>query len=142
MVGRRADVDLDALLEVMGSGSANSTMLQLKGKPMLEHDFTPLFKLEHMLKDVAPVPRRGARRRRAVPVRGAGAASSTAPGVGRGLGEQDFAAVLEVVEGLAGHARLIALETRVEPFPGIGPIRTNVLICRDILRFRDFVHSM
>ena len=52
VVGRRADVDLEALLEVMGSGSANSTMLQLKGKPMLEHDFSPLFKLEHMLKDV------------------------------------------------------------------------------------------
>ena len=71
VVGRRADVDLEALLEVMGAGSANSTMLQLKGKPMLEHDFSPLFKLEHMLKDVAAVPRRGARRRRAVPVRGA-----------------------------------------------------------------------
>ena len=29
-------------------------------------------------------------------------ASSTAPALGRGLGEQDFAAVLEAVEGLAG----------------------------------------
>ena len=27
-------------------------MLALKGKPMFEHDFEPLFKLEHMLKDV------------------------------------------------------------------------------------------
>ena len=36
------------------------------------------------------------------PFAGAGGASSTAPGVGRGLGDQDFAAVLEVVEGLAG----------------------------------------
>ena len=41
------------------------------------------------------------------------------------------------------HARLsIALETRVEPFSGIGPIRTKCLICREIMRFRDFVHSM
>ena len=30
----------------------NSTVLDLKGKPMFERDFTPLFKLEHMLKDV------------------------------------------------------------------------------------------
>ena len=52
VAGRQAGVDLDALLEVMGTGSANSTMLQLKGRPMLEHDFSPLFKLEHMLKDV------------------------------------------------------------------------------------------
>ena len=27
-------------------------MLGLKGRPMFERDFTPLFKLEHMLKDV------------------------------------------------------------------------------------------
>ena len=52
VVGRRAGVDLEALLKVMAGGSANSTMLQLKGEPMLEHDFTPLFKLDHMLKDV------------------------------------------------------------------------------------------
>ena len=52
VVGRRAGVDLPALLEVMGAGSANSTMLQLKGEPMLAHDFAPLFKLDHMLKDV------------------------------------------------------------------------------------------
>ena len=51
-VGRRAGVDLESLVEVMGAGSANSTMLELKGRPMLEHDFSPLFKLEHMLKDV------------------------------------------------------------------------------------------
>ena len=52
VVGRRAGVDLEALLTVMANGSANSTMLQLKGRPMLTHDFSPLFKLDHMLKDV------------------------------------------------------------------------------------------
>ena len=31
---------------------ADSTMRALKAEPMLEHDFTPLFKLAHMLKDV------------------------------------------------------------------------------------------
>ena len=37
----------------MAAGSAgNSTVLGLKGRPMFERDFTPLFKLEHMLKDV------------------------------------------------------------------------------------------
>ena len=54
LVRRRAQagVDVDALLETMDGGSADSTMRALKGKPMLEHDFTPLFKLAHMLKDV------------------------------------------------------------------------------------------
>ena len=51
MVGR-AGLDAEAFLEVAGSGSGASTMLELKAKPMLERDFEPLFKLEHMLKDV------------------------------------------------------------------------------------------
>ena len=52
LVGRRARLDLDALVEVMGAGSAASTMVTLKAGPMLAHDYTPLFKLDHMLKDV------------------------------------------------------------------------------------------
>ena len=36
----------------MGSGSGDSAMLELKARPMLAGDFEPLFKLEHMHKDV------------------------------------------------------------------------------------------
>jgi 3-hydroxyisobutyrate dehydrogenase-like beta-hydroxyacid dehydrogenase len=104
VVGRQAGVDLDALLEVMGSGSANSTMLQLKGRPMLAHDFSPLFKLEHMLKDVRLCLDETRAAGTGFPF-AALAGELYAMGVGRGLGEQDFAAVLEVVEGMAG-ARL------------------------------------
>jgi 3-hydroxyisobutyrate dehydrogenase-like beta-hydroxyacid dehydrogenase len=98
-VGRRADVNLEALLKVMGAGSANSTMLQLKGEPMLAHDFTPLFKLEHMLKDVRLCLQEAREAGAAFPA-AALAGELYAAGAGRGLGEQDFAAVLEVVEGL------------------------------------------
>ena len=98
-VGRRAGVDLEALLTVMAGGSANSTMLQLKGKPMLAHDFTPLFKLEHMLKDVG-LCLDEARANGAPFLFAALARELYSAGVGRGLGEQDFAAVLEVVEAL------------------------------------------
>jgi 3-hydroxyisobutyrate dehydrogenase-like beta-hydroxyacid dehydrogenase len=101
IVGRRGGVDLEKLVEVMKGGAANSTMLELKGQPMLDHDFQPLFKLEHMLKDVgfcldearnagAPFPFAALARELYV------------AGVGQGLGEQDFAAVLEVLEGLGG----------------------------------------
>src|SRR5215218_2606159 len=98
-VGRRADVNLEALLKVMGAGSANSTMLQLKGEPMLAHDFTPLFKLEHMLKDVRLCLQEAREAGAAFPA-AALAGELYAAGAGRGLGEQDFAAVLEVVESL------------------------------------------
>jgi 3-hydroxyisobutyrate dehydrogenase-like beta-hydroxyacid dehydrogenase len=99
VVGRRAGVDLGALLKVMGAGSANSTMLQLKGEPMLAHDFAPLFKLEHMLKDVL-LCLEDARAAGAGFPFAALAGELYAAGAGRGLGDQDFAAVLEVVEDL------------------------------------------
>jgi len=100
VVGRRAGVDLEALVEVMGAGSAASTMLDLKARPMLEHDFSPLFKLEHMLKDVG-LCLDEAGRAGAPFLFAALARELYGAGVGQGLGEQDFAAVLEVVEGLA-----------------------------------------
>lgn len=100
VVGRATGADLDALLQVMGAGSAASTMLTLKAQPMLAHDFEPLFKLAHMHKDVrlclAETAAAG------VPFPFAAAAGELyGAGLGRGLGEQDFAAVLEVLEGLA-----------------------------------------
>ena len=99
VVGRRTGVDLEALLKVMGAGAADSTMLKLKGRPMLEHDFTPLFKLEHMLKDMVLCLQEA--REAGVGFPSAALAGELyAAGAGRGLGEQDFAAVLEVVEEL------------------------------------------
>jgi 3-hydroxyisobutyrate dehydrogenase len=100
-VGRQIGLDLDALLEVMTGGSSDSTMRELKGRPMVDHDIPVLFKLEHMLKDVVLCLEES---------RGAGASFPFAglagelysAGVGRGLGQQDFAAVLDVVEGMSG----------------------------------------
>ena len=52
LAAERAGLDPDAFLEVAAGSAGNSTVLGLKGRPMFERDFTPLFKLEHMLKDV------------------------------------------------------------------------------------------
>ncbi|HEX8120392.1 MAG TPA: NAD(P)-dependent oxidoreductase [Solirubrobacteraceae bacterium] len=101
LAGRATGVDLDALLAVMGAGSAGSAMLDLKAGPMREHDFSTLFKTEHMLKDVrlcleeteaAGVPFPAA----------ADAREILTATVGRGHGDADFAAVIEALEGLAG----------------------------------------
>jgi 3-hydroxyisobutyrate dehydrogenase len=100
VVARREGVDLEALVEVMGSGAANSMMLQLKGGPMLAHDFEPLFKLEHMLKDVIFCLEEARAAGGAFPF-AALAGELYAAGAGRGLGERDFAAVLEVAEALS-----------------------------------------
>jgi 3-hydroxyisobutyrate dehydrogenase-like beta-hydroxyacid dehydrogenase len=101
LVGTRTGVDLDALVEVLGAGAAGSTMLNLKAGPMREHDFEPLFKLEHMLKDVRLCLEEG--QAAGVPF---GYAALTreilSAAMGRGLGERDFAALIEVLEGTAG----------------------------------------
>ena len=52
LAGKRAGADLDALVKVIGAGSGASAMLELKPGPMRSHDYTTLFKLEHMLKDL------------------------------------------------------------------------------------------
>ena len=101
VAGAAIGVDLDALVRVMGAGSGGSAMLDLKARPMREHDYTTLFKLEHMLKDVrlclettqdagAPFPAAAAAR------------EVLTAGMARGLGQEDFAALLEAVEGFAG----------------------------------------
>jgi 3-hydroxyisobutyrate dehydrogenase-like beta-hydroxyacid dehydrogenase len=101
VVGKATGVDLEALVAVLGASSSASTMVTLKSKPMLAHDYTPLFRLEHMLKDIgicldeseaagAPFPSAALAR------------ELYSAAKGRGLAEADFAAVLEAVEGLAG----------------------------------------
>jgi 3-hydroxyisobutyrate dehydrogenase len=100
VVGRATGVDLDALVKIMGAGSGGSAMLALKAGPMREHDYSTLFKLEHMLKDVRLCLEEG--QAAGVPFPAAASArEALSAGMGRGLGEADFAALLEAVEGFA-----------------------------------------
>jgi 3-hydroxyisobutyrate dehydrogenase-like beta-hydroxyacid dehydrogenase len=101
VVGRATGVDLDALTAVMAAGSGGSAMLGLKAGPMREHDYTTLFKLEHMLKDVRLCLEEG--QAAGVPFPAAAAVrDALTAGMGRGLGDADFAAIVEAVEGFAG----------------------------------------
>lgn len=104
LAGARAGADLDGLVQVMRAGSGASAMLDLKHEPMRARDYTTLFKLEHMLKDL---------RLCLEEARGAGVRTEMieateailAEANERALGDQDFAALLEIVEERAG-ARL------------------------------------
>lgn len=101
IVGKRAGVDLDALVRVLGSGAAASTMVDLKAGPMLTHDYTTLFKLEHMLKDVTLCLAEG--QRLGVPFPSAAFAHELlVAGMARGHADADFAALVEPLEGLSG----------------------------------------
>ena len=68
---------------------------------MRSHDYTTLFKLEHMLKDIRLCLEEA--QAAGVPFPFAAAARDLyVAGLGRDLAEADFAAVMEVLEGLAG----------------------------------------
>jgi 3-hydroxyisobutyrate dehydrogenase-like beta-hydroxyacid dehydrogenase len=101
IVGKRADVDLDALVQVMGAGAGGSAMLDLKAGPMRRHDYSTLFKLEHMLKDVRLCLDEG--QRLGVPFPSAAFVREVlSAGMGLGHADDDFAAILDPLEGLAG----------------------------------------
>jgi 3-hydroxyisobutyrate dehydrogenase len=101
IVASALGVDLDALSEVMRTGSAGSTMLTLKGEPMRRHDYTPLFRLEHMLKDVRLCIEEA--QAAGVPFPSAAAAREVlTAAMGMGHADDDFAALLEPLEGFAG----------------------------------------
>ncbi len=102
VLGDRAGVDLDALLAVLGAGAAGSAMLDRKGEAMRRHDFTPLFKLDHMLKDLRFCLDEAAGASVPFPLASAAADSYTAAAA-HGFGQQDFGAVLEAAERLANH---------------------------------------
>jgi 3-hydroxyisobutyrate dehydrogenase-like beta-hydroxyacid dehydrogenase len=94
---RRAGIDPDAFLEVAAGSAGNSTVLGLKGRRMFERNFEPLFKLEHMLKDIrhclAEAEALGVELRLGRVVEGLYARAAE-----EGHGEEDFAAVITAVE--------------------------------------------
>ncbi|MGA9876935.1 MAG: NAD(P)-dependent oxidoreductase [Solirubrobacteraceae bacterium] len=101
LLANATGVDLDALVAVTQTGSGASAQMEMKSSPMREHDYTTLFKTEHLLKDVrlcleeaqaAGVPFPAA----------AHARDLLAATVGRGHGADDYAALIEAAEGLAG----------------------------------------
>jgi 2-hydroxy-3-oxopropionate reductase len=95
-VAERYGLDTDRMLEVMSAGSAKSTMLDLKAQPMVDRDYDPLFKLAHMLKDV----RHCLTEANAVGQPfglAADAEALYAAADAEGRGDEDFAAVAEVV---------------------------------------------
>jgi 3-hydroxyisobutyrate dehydrogenase-like beta-hydroxyacid dehydrogenase len=101
VMGSATGIDLEALERVLAAGSGNSTMVGLKSRPMREHDYTTLFKTEHMLKDVRLCLEEA--QAAGVPFPAAGAArDALVAAMGRGYGEADFSAIVEAYEGLAG----------------------------------------
>jgi 3-hydroxyisobutyrate dehydrogenase len=101
LLGKRAGIDLDALVTVMKAGSGASAMLELKERPMREHDYTTLFKLAHMLKDVR-LCLDEAHQTGIASDSGEAAEKILAQADASGHGNEDFAALLTVLEERSG----------------------------------------
>jgi 3-hydroxyisobutyrate dehydrogenase-like beta-hydroxyacid dehydrogenase len=101
LLARATGVDLDAFVQVTSAGSGASAQLTLKSTPMREHDYTTLFKTAHMLKDVSLCL--GEAQAAGIPFPSAAHARDLLTAtLGRGHGEDDYAAIIEAAEGLAG----------------------------------------
>jgi 3-hydroxyisobutyrate dehydrogenase-like beta-hydroxyacid dehydrogenase len=94
VLAQAEQLDTAALLAVLGAGSGASTMLSLKARPMLERDFTTLFKTDHMVKDVRLCLQEAARAEVPFPA-AEHALELLEAAAGAGLGEADFAAIVE-----------------------------------------------
>jgi 3-hydroxyisobutyrate dehydrogenase-like beta-hydroxyacid dehydrogenase len=97
-LAERAELDTDAMLQVVAAGSGNSTMVELKAQPMLARELDPLFKLEHMLKDVRHFLSEANELGVETPV-AERAEAVYAQADARGLGGRDFAAVIDAATG-------------------------------------------
>jgi len=93
-----AGVDPKLMVDIIMAGRARSGIIEMKAGPMLGRDFTPFFALKHMRKDIDLMI--GAAREMNVPLPMTGAMAGVyADAVARGLGELDFSAILQVLDG-------------------------------------------
>jgi len=101
LLARATGVDLDAFVQVTSAGSGASAQLTLKSTPMREHDYTTLFKTAHLLKDVRLCLEEA--QSVGVPFPAAAHARDLLTAtMGRGHADDDYAALIEAAEGLAG----------------------------------------
>jgi 3-hydroxyisobutyrate dehydrogenase-like beta-hydroxyacid dehydrogenase len=101
LLAQATGVDLDAFVAVTSTGSGASAQLDTKAAPMRAHDYTTLFKTAHLLKDVRLCLEEA--QAAGIPFPSAAHARDLLTAtLGRGYGEQDYAAIVEAAEGLAG----------------------------------------
>jgi 3-hydroxyisobutyrate dehydrogenase-like beta-hydroxyacid dehydrogenase len=100
-LGRRAGLDDDAMLDVLTHSAMASPLLALKGDAVRRRDFEPHFAFKHMAKDIR-LARAEAEALGAPRALGDLLNALFSAGLDQDLGEEDFSALVKVVEGLGG----------------------------------------
>jgi len=104
VLGTKAGVEPEKILQVLGGGLANSRVLEMRGPAMIKHEFTPGFRIKLHRKDLNIALNAG--REEGVPLAVTALVSQlfeTAHATGRG--ELDHSALLAVIEDAAGVGR-------------------------------------
>lgn len=101
LLGQRAGIDREFMLQVLGSGFATSRALDAKGRKFIERDFSPEGKVELYVKDLGLILESGRHLGLTMPM------TQTALDLYRktaaaGMGELDCVAVIQTLENLAG----------------------------------------
>lgn len=102
VLGSKAGVSPEKILEVLGGGLAGNKLMEAKREKLLSHEFPPGFRAELHHKDLGIALDAG--REYGVPLPGT-AIMDQLFGVmeQRGLGSEDHSALIKVIEELAGH---------------------------------------
>jgi 3-hydroxyisobutyrate dehydrogenase len=98
-LGRRSGLDDDRMLDVLTHSALSSPLLSFKGNAVRRRDFEPHFSFKHMAKDIR-LARAEAEAHGAPHEVGDLLNTLFSAGLDTGLGEDDFAALIKVVEGL------------------------------------------
>ena len=101
VLGQKAGIDLNLLLDILKSGAAYSRAMDVKGDKMIQSDFEPQGRLAQHLKDIDLILDFGARTGAPLLLSALHAQLMRA-GVALGLGDLDNAAIVEVLRRLAG----------------------------------------
>ncbi len=103
VLGSKAGVDPDVILEVLSGGLAQNRVLDLRGPTMINHDFTPGFKARLHRKDMSIILETAREFGVALPVSALVDQMFTHL-VASGNGDLDHSALLLVIEGLSNHS--------------------------------------
>lgn len=100
VLGRKAGLAPQKMLEVVLAGSAHCPLLEFKGKAIAERNFAPTFALRLMRKDLSLALQTADGVKAPMPVTAALNEMYQAA-ISQGLGDKDFSSIVRVFEGLA-----------------------------------------
>lgn len=96
-LGDKAGLQQSDILDVLAQGAINNPMFQLKGPLMIDKNFSPAFPLKHMQKDMRLALEMADKLGQSL-FTSAAANNGYIKALAQGFGDEDFSAVLKVVE--------------------------------------------